>query len=105
MTLKQEYREQLISIIHKHLPECKIYLFGSRATHKQKPGSDIDLALDAGEKIPYKIFIKILVDIDATTIPMKVDLVDMNSKLDPMLVDNIIREGIVWTSSPKNISS
>ena len=98
MTLKKEYKDQLISIIHKHLPGCKIYLFGSQATQKQSPGSDIDLALNAGAQIPYKKIIEILIDIDETTIPMKVDLVDMNTKLKRELIDDINREGIPWTS-------
>ncbi len=98
MILKQEYKDQLISIIHKHLPECKIYLFGSRATQKHQQGSDIDLAIDAKKAIPYETIIKILIDIDETTIPMKIDLVDLNSKLNESLRNDINREGILWTN-------
>jgi len=98
MSLKKEYKDQLTSIIYRHLPGCKIYLFGSQATQQQSPGSDIDLALDAGAQIPYKTIIEILIDIDETTIPMKIDLVDMNTKLKKALLDDIKREGIPWTS-------
>ena len=40
------YKNELISIIHSYLPGCTIYLFGSRAIGKERPGSDIDLAVD-----------------------------------------------------------
>ena len=49
--LNQKYAEKLISIIHIHLPEVVVYLYGSRARGDNRPGSDIDLALDAQTKI------------------------------------------------------
>jgi len=96
MTLKIKYKNELIDIIHKHLPKCEIYLFGSQATGKNRPGSDIDLALNTGQKIPYTTIMKILVDIDQTIIPMKVDLVDWHvTQID--LQNSILKEGIKWT--------
>lgn len=96
MALKQKYKDQLLSIILKHVPESQIYLFGSRATNKESPGSDIDLAINAPQPIPHKTIIKILLEIDETTIPLKVDLVDLNIAQEP-LKQNILQEGILWT--------
>ena len=97
MSLKKKYQDQLISIIHKYLPNCTIYLFGSYATGKNLPGSDIDVAIDTGKPVPYNIILKILVDIDETTIPMKVDVVDLQTA-PKNLKQDIIREGIKWTN-------
>ncbi|MBD3231470.1 nucleotidyltransferase domain-containing protein [Candidatus Dependentiae bacterium] len=97
MPLKKKYQDQLITIIHKHLPKCTIYLFGSQATGKNIHGSDIDIAVDMGKPIPYNIILKILVDIDDTTIPMKVDVVDLQTAPDNLKQD-IIHEGIKWTN-------
>jgi predicted nucleotidyltransferase len=98
MSIEKKYQKQLIAIIHKHLPGCKIYLFGSRATNKHHPGSDIDLALDAKKIISFDTLVAILIDIDNTTIPVKVDLVDIHAASNNFLKENIIREGIAWIS-------
>ena len=51
----EKYEEKLIKIISKHLPECKIYLYGSRARKNHTPGSDIDIAIDCSKEIPITI--------------------------------------------------
>ena len=95
MTLNIKYQNELTSIIKKHLPHCVIYLFGSRATGACTQGSDIDIALDDGHLINHKTLLKILIDIEDTTIPMKVDLVDLQTAPDT-LKNSIIKEGIIW---------
>lgn len=97
MALKKKYRDELISIIYKYLPDCKIYLFGSRATNEERHGSDIDIAIDNGLLVPYNIIVKILMDFDDTDIPMTIDLIDLNSKLDKKFKENILKEGVEWT--------
>lgn len=96
MNIKKNHQETLINIIHTYLPHCKIWLFGSRATGKQRGGSDIDLALDIGTKIPWETLTRILVDIDETTIPMKVDIVDLRAVTDDFK-ERVLKEGILWT--------
>jgi len=95
MNIKETYKLELLRIIHKHLPHCKVLLFGSRATGKQRPGSDIDLALDNGQKIPWEIITRLLVAIDDTTIPMKVDLVDLYTVTDDFK-EQVLKEGVLW---------
>ena len=95
MSLKEKYKKELLSIIHKYIPNCSVYLFGSRAIDKEYPGSDIDIALDIGEKISPDIISKILIDIEDTHIPMEIDLVDLYIAPEE-LKKNIITEGIVW---------
>ena len=96
MSVKPSHKEELLKIIHTHIPHCKVWLFGSRATGKQRSGSDIDLALDNGSIIPWSTITKILIDIDETTIPMKVDLVDLQN-VDPEFKTRVLNEAILWT--------
>lgn len=97
MALNPAFKKELLAIIHHFLPSCKVYLFGSRARDEERMGSDIDIALDAGAEIPYDTIIAIAIAIDETTIPMKVDLVDL-SKAPEALAQEILREGILWTN-------
>lgn len=90
------YKKTLIEIIHKHIPTCKIHLFGSRARKTHRPGADIDLAIDSQCPINVEIILAIQNDIDETTIPLTVDLVDMQTAPEK-LKNEIIREGILWT--------
>jgi len=95
MAIKSSYKKQLLAIIDKHLPSCTVYLFGSRATEKQRQGSDIDLALDAKKEIPYRTLLAIEVDIEETTIPLHVDLIDL-ATADDVIKQEILQKGIVW---------
>lgn len=95
MALTEKYKEELLSIIDKYIPNCSVYLFGSRAIDKEYPGSDIDLAIDAGEKIDHSIILRILNDIDDTNIPMEIDIVDFQAAPSKLQKD-ILNEGIRW---------
>lgn len=43
--------KHIVPIIEKYLPNAKIILYGSRARNDNQEGADIDIALDAGDKI------------------------------------------------------
>jgi uncharacterized protein len=95
MALKEKYKQELLDIIQKHVPCCTIYLFGSRALDQERVGSDIDIALDSGTCIDRDKLLAIEIDIDETSIPMKIDLVDFQKASDELKKD-ILREGIRW---------
>jgi predicted nucleotidyltransferase len=97
MALKEEYKNQIIEIIHRHIPNCTIYLFGSRATGQERSGSDIDIAIDTGRPVSFETKIKILREIDDTTIPLEVDFVDLQTANEELKKD-VAREGVLWTS-------
>jgi len=63
-------------IIMGAFPAAKIWVFGSRATGKNKPSSDLDLCVDAGEKISLDKMAKIRREIEESDIPYRVDVVD-----------------------------
>lgn len=93
--LLELYKHQLLKILNEKLPGCKIILFGSRATGKQREGSDIDIALDMGKPISFDLILDIYVALDNSTIPIKVDLVDIQSA-DENIKSEILSKGIVW---------
>lgn len=97
MALNEKYKKELISIIHKHVPKCTVYLFGSRAIDQEYSGSDIDIALDAGKIIDHAKLVAIQLDFDETAIPMEMDLVDLHAASQE-LKNDILREGIQWTN-------
>jgi len=84
---------ELKTYITTVLPESKIYLFGSRATGKASPFSDIDIAVESIDPIDGKLS-EIRYTIEESTIPFKVDLVDLAKA--PYLKEIISYEGIPW---------
>ncbi len=77
------------------MPEAQIYLFGSRARQDFRQSSDIDIALNTGEMIDFGIMLEIKDVLNATNIPQKIDVVDMNLISKEMRAE-IEAEGILW---------
>jgi len=91
----ESYKKKLLSIIFEFLPNCKVYLFGSRARQEHDQGADVDLALDDNKPIDPNIMYKIKEKIEESTIPLFVDLVDMHNA-DEAIKKEIENEGILW---------
>jgi predicted nucleotidyltransferase len=74
----------------------KTWLFGSRATGKNRNFSDIDIALDAGkEGVPRDLIARLSYSFEESQIPFKVDIVDMCYASDAVC-ERIRREGEIW---------
>jgi len=97
MAVQAHHKEILLKIIHTSIPNCKVWLFGSRARDTEGRGSDIDLALDCGAPIPLSTIIDMRLAIQDTTLPMEVDLVDLNTVSDDFKKE-VLKEAILWTS-------
>ena len=93
--INQQYKEKIVHIITTYLPTCTIYLYGSRARQTHQSGSDIDLALDNNARISDNILAHIRFDIEETTIPLTVDIVDIHA-IDHNFYETISKEWIVW---------
>lgn len=93
--MEEKYKNKLIEIIQNRLPTCAILLYGSRARNDAREGSDIDLAVDCGKKIDRLIIADILEDIENSTIPYKVDLVDLQA-ISGDFKKEIQRDGVIW---------
>lgn len=88
-----KYKDLLLEIIQRHLPDVKVYLFGSRARNQARSGSDIDLMLDAGTEIDRLVMMHIKNDVEESRVPFFVDVVDMHDASQEF--KNFIRKDLV----------
>ena len=97
--INKRYKTKIISVIRKHIGnDCSIYLFGSRARGDNFPGSDVDIALDSGSVIPDRIIEDIKKELsDKTTIPFKIDVVDLTVATPASFKEEIMRDKILWS--------
>lgn len=93
--VEPRYQEKITQIINSYAPTCSIYLYGSRARSTQQPGSDIDLALDNGAPIAANTLMHIRMDLDETTIPLTIDLVDVHT-VDQKFLKIIKKDWVTW---------
>ncbi len=89
------YQKIIIDVINKYLPNCIVYLFGSRARKTDRQGSDIDIAVDAGSPIDHRFIAFIREDLEESRLPVFVDIVDVHSASD-RIVQQIKKDGIIW---------
>jgi len=88
-----ERDEQAILGIFQKYPEIdNVLIFGSRAKGVFHKGSDIDLAI-VGEQISCNILQQIKDDFEESSLPYRVDLVDMEKIDYPPLKEHINRVG------------
>jgi predicted nucleotidyltransferase len=92
----EKYKIMLLDIVHKHIPDCSVYLFGSRARGSTLEGADMDVALDAGSPISFNVLVDISSDLEESNIPLFVDIVDMHNVSIEMRKE-IEKEGKLWT--------
>ncbi|WP_423709634.1 nucleotidyltransferase family protein [Undibacterium sp. WLX3042] len=64
------------AILQKHVPENEVWAFGSRATHTEKPYSDLDLAIIGDTPLTLSLLATIEHDFSESNLPFKVDVVD-----------------------------
>lgn len=84
---------RLVALLGKDDRIRKIWLYGSRALGKEKPGSDIDICLDA-PSLGLEDLAMLETQLDELMLPWKVDLVLLHQIRDPDLLDHIQRVGI-----------
>jgi uncharacterized protein len=75
--------------------DAAVWLFGSCARGDVRQHSDIDVAILPSDELPVGFFGELQADIEESTIPYDVDLVDLRHA-DPALVAEIRREGVKW---------
>ena len=75
--------------------DAAVWLFGSCARGEPRQHSDIDIAILPRDELPRGFFEVLEADIEDSTIPYDVDLVDLRHA-DPALVDEVRREGVKW---------
>jgi len=90
-----KYREIIVPIILKHLPNAKIILYGSRARKQERIGSDIDVAIDIGKQIESHTMALIRGDVEESSLPISFDIVDFHAVSEDM-IEAIKKDGVIW---------
>jgi predicted nucleotidyltransferase len=89
----EELRRIVLDALAEH--DVAVYLFGSMATGPVRHASDIDVAILPREDLP-PAFLALLADnIEESTIPYDVDLVDLRT-VDPSFREKVMRTGVKW---------
>lgn len=97
--LKDHYRVLIERILADQFAaySCAVYLFGSRATGRARPGSDVDLAVESELDLSRPIR-KAREAFEESTLPYTVDLVELR-RAPPELVAAVHEEGVLlWKS-------
>ncbi len=76
INLDSESLQLLRAILHQHVPNHSVWLFGSRATPQCKPYSDIDLTIISKNPVPGTTLALLETALTESDLPYKVDLVD-----------------------------
>jgi predicted nucleotidyltransferase len=85
-----------ICVVFKDYPQIdRVFLYGSRALGTHRPGSDIDLCVQA-ESFGLTELLEIENRIDDLLLPWKVDLSLLHSIDNPALLDHIRRVGVIF---------
>lgn len=94
--LDKKYTEEIKKAVKLFIKDdIKIYIFGSRTKGCAHKYSDIDLALSGKDKIKTDVIYKISGYLsEETTIPYKVDIIDLNS-IDEKFKKNIKKDLIL----------
>ena len=70
----------VVAILREHLPNTiKVHVFGSRASGRVKPWSDLDLVFEAQTPLPLSLIAKLVEVFEESALPWKVDIVDRNA--------------------------
>lgn len=92
----QEQEAVIEKILKSYFPKAVVYVFGSRADGRAKTYSDLDLAIDTGEKISLEVLFQIQEVFSQTNIPFKIDLLDLNA-VGPEFKTHIVAHGKFWS--------
>src|SRR5690242_18574188 len=78
--LAADHRRLVLHLLDAHLPRgTKGWVFGSRATGRARPYSDLDLAIDAGRPLTLDEIAGLTEAFSDSDLPYKVDLIDWHN--------------------------
>jgi predicted nucleotidyltransferase len=89
----EELRRMVLAALGEH--DAAVWLFGSCGRGEPRQHSDIDVAVLPCDELPLGFFAELEADIEESTIPYDVDLVDLRHA-NPALIAEIYREGVKW---------
>ena len=78
------HRRLALAVLAAHLPlGSAIWVFGSRATGRARPLSDLDLAIDAGRRLTLDEIAGLAEAFTESDLPYRVDIVDWHAIDEP----------------------
>ncbi len=69
--LEERYLREVRQILRENIPECEVWVFGSRVSGKSEPFSDLDLALLSNETLPPRRLALLADAFDESDLPKK----------------------------------
>lgn len=87
--------DTLEGILKKHPEVQEVWIFGSRAKGSYKAGSDIDLAV-MNKGVSTETMSQIKGELEESSLPYRVDIVDINATRHADLAEHIKRAGMVF---------
>jgi predicted nucleotidyltransferase len=97
---EDEIKKTILKIVGRHLDtdKTKVFLFGSRAAGYAGKWSDYDLGLEAAEAIPPRTMALIQEDLEASDLPVRVEVVDFQ-RVNPRFRKQALRKIQLWQTS------
>lgn len=74
--LEERHLRQVRDILREHVPDCEVWVFGSRAGKRAKPFSDLDLAIVSPAGVAVRPVALLAGAFEDSDLPIKVDVVD-----------------------------
>lgn len=68
--------QMVLDILNLHVPDCEVWVFGSRVLGTARPYSDLDIVLRCVSKVPNEVLAALRDAFAASTLPMRVDVLD-----------------------------
>lgn len=93
--IPDDVKNKVIGILSFLFPDCKIYLYGSRARGRFSHGSDADIALDGGKLLDRMSVFEAQELMQALLTPLKINIVDYY-RLPEEYRESLQKDKIVW---------
>jgi type I restriction enzyme, S subunit len=90
-------------ILQKHVPQHKVWAFGSRAKWTAKEYSDLDLAVISDQPLSLEVIANLSDDFSESDLPWRVDVVDWATTSEPFR-KIIARDKVVVQEGEKNLN-
>ena len=74
--LSPNYLATVKTILAQHVPECEVWVFGSRTTWTAKDSSDLDLAVVGEGPLDWRTLGRLKESFEESDLPMRVDVLD-----------------------------
>ncbi len=90
----------IVSVFEQEKRVSELILFGSRARHTNRPGSDFDFAIK-GDNLNLEVLLNLNLSLENLNTPYKFDVVIFERITDPNLLREVEAHGVVLMKKEK----